>query len=189
MNRREVLTYISYATGAAVSIPLVTTLLSGCKTDTAGTVANYKPVFFNKKQFTNLEKLVDIILPKTDTPAASEVGVHRMIDAMTECYEADEKTKYKTNFEALVSYLKDKAGDKEFVDIPQEERITILKTLDSPENDNLAKTGYLELKQQTIAYYLNTEEIATTYLNYLPVPGDYEGCIDLSEVNGKAWAL
>ena len=28
-----------------------------------------------------------------------------------------------------------------------------------------------------------------TLLNYLPVPGSYEPCIELSEVNGKAWAL
>ena len=189
MDRREILKYIAYASGAAVSIPLVSTLLSGCKTDAAAKAINYKPVYFNDTQFASLEKLVDIILPKTDSPSASEVGVHRMIDAMTECYDQEEKTKYKKGFEALISHLKEKIGDKVFTDLSQEDSIKFLKELDSPDDNSLAKSGYLELKQQTIAYYLNTEEIATNYLNYDPIPGDYIGCIDLSEVKGKAWAL
>ena len=57
------------------------------------------------------------------------------------------------------------------------------------EKDQMAKSAFLEFKQQTIAYYLSTEEIATNYLNYLPVPGTYESCISLESVGGKAWAL
>jgi len=181
--------YITYVTGVTVSIPLASALLSGCKTDAAANTDNYKPVLFSDTQFISLEKLVDTILPKTDSPSASEVGVHRMIDAMTECYDQKEKAKYKNGFEALLSHLKEKAGNIQFSSLPEEERIKILKQLDTQDDDNLAKIGYLQLKQQTIAYYLNTEEIATNYLNYDPVPGDYIGCINLSEVNGKAWAL
>ena len=189
MERRDILKYIAYVTGAAVSVPLASTLLSGCRTDAAASQVNYKPIFFTDTQFSNLEKWVDIILPKTDSPSASEVGVHKMIDAMTECYDQEGKTRYISGFEALMSHLKDKAGDRPFTDLPEDQKIMILKELDIAEDSSLAKTGYLQLKQQTIAYYLNTEEIATNYLNYDPVPGDYIGCINLSEVNGKAWAL
>ncbi len=40
-----------------------------------------------------------------------------------------------------------------------------------------------------IILYLSTEEIGLNFLNYLPIPGPYESCISLEEVNGKAWAL
>ena len=51
------------------------------------------------------------------------------------------------------------------------------------------KESYLDIKQQAIAYYLSSEEVATKFLNYLPVPGPYVPCITLEEAGGKAWAL
>jgi len=53
----------------------------------------------------------------------------------------------------------------------------------------LAKAALLDIKQQAVAYYLSTKEIATNYLNYLPIPGEYEPCISLESVNGKVWAI
>lgn len=188
MKRRDILKYTAYVTGAAVSLPLAATLLSGCKTDGAATAVKYQPIHFNEPDFSFLEKFVDIILPKTDSPSASEVGVHKMIDSMTKTYSKEAVHKQTKNFKALQEYLKAKAGENEYTDLSEDEKISILKNLDASKNDELARTGYLELKQQTIAYYLNTEEIANNHLNYDPIPGDYVGCINLSDVNGKAWA-
>lgn len=189
MTRREILKYTAYITGAAVSVPLATTFLSGCKGDSIIDQVDYQPVHFNKEQFSSLQQLIDIILPKTDSPSASEVGVHYMIDTMTECYDQEAKIKYQKKFEAFLAHLKEKAGETNFMELSKDEKIKILKELDTTDGDSLARAGYLELKQHTVTYYLNTEEIATTYLNYEPVPGEYIGCINLSDVNGKAWAL
>ena len=54
---------------------------------------------------------------------------------------------------------------------------------------NMKWVAYLNFKQQTVAYYLSTEEVATKFLTYLPVPGKYEACITVEEAGGKAWAL
>jgi len=60
----------------------------------------------------------------------------------------------------------------------------------TPEEEQLwADETYNQIRQQTISYYLSTEEINTKYLNYLPVPGKYQPCISLEEAGGKAWAI
>lgn len=188
IKRRQILKYTAYITGAAVTLPLATTLLSGCKTDAAGKIKDYVPVFFSKEEMTDIQCLVDVILPKTDSPAASEVGVHKMIDSMSKIYLPVKKDEYRKAFEAFTSYIKNKAGEKQYKDLPEGEKLSILKNLTGSE-DELAYSALMELKQQTIAYYLNTEEVATNFLNYDPVPGDYIGCIPLSQVGGKKWAL
>ncbi len=188
MTRREILRYTAYATGAAVSGPLLTTILSGCKPEEA----DYPMQFFGEKDFAKVKDLIDVILPETDSPSASEVNVHKMIDAMVgTVYKKEDRIVYEKGFSVLVRYLKREAGNKEYLTLQPDEKIKILQKLDQSDDQKLenARTAYLHLKQQTIAYYLSTEEIAKKYLNYLPIPGDYESCIPLADVGGKAWAL
>lgn len=190
MKRREILKYTAFMTGAAVSLPLMSTILSGCKTDAVTATSDFKLNFFSSDEFKFVKGLVDTILPKTDSPAASEVGVHKMIDSMVgTTYQEDAIKKYREGFDAFVSYLKTQSGDSEFGKLTQEKKIEILKALDASADNPIPRAAYLELKQQTIAYYLNTEEIGTKFLNYLPVPGEYDACIDLADVGGKAWAI
>jgi len=203
MKRREILKYTAYMTGAAVSLPLMSTLLTGCKTDDIAKAKDFKLSFFNKEEFNFVEKMVDIILPATDSPSASAVGVHKMIDTMVgTTYKKEDVDMYRKKFNALKKYLNaisdENAFDyglektiqgKNFLEFNQDEKIKVLKSLDASKENNEARDAYLNLKQQTISYYLSSEEIGTNFLNYLPVPGEYKGCIELSEVGGKAWAL
>ena len=72
----------------------------------------------------------------------------------------------------------------------QNEGVQLLSDLELSQNDDVAnaKMAFKELKQQVIAYYLNTEEVGTEFLNYLPIPGEYQPCISVEDVNNKAWA-
>jgi len=94
-------------------------------------------------------------------------------------YSPDQKEKFSESFAVLKSYC------------TSESQLAQLKgiVVSTEEKDQMEKSAFLEIKQQTIAYYLSTEEIATKYLNYLPIPGKYEPCISLESVGGKAWAL
>jgi len=139
-------------------------------------------LFFNDTDFEIAKDLIDLILPKTDSPSATEVGVHQIIDTMVgTVYKKEDKDAYQKRFSSLVRYLENESEDK----------IDLLKKLDKSSDEELvdARKAYLDLKQQTISYYLSTETIAKNYLNYLPIPGDYEACISLSDVGGKAWAI
>ncbi len=191
MDRRKILKYVAYATGAAVSAPLASSLLVSCQSDAVSTISDNaatKLSFFNKKEFAVISDLVDIMLPKTDSPSATEVGVHNMIDQMVgTAYRPEAKEEYQSKFASFFKYL----NDKGIADMDAPAKLELLKTLEKSEEASLedAKDGFLNLRQQAIAYYLSAEEIGTKYLNYLPVPGEYEPCISLEEAGGKAWAL
>lgn len=180
MERRQILRYTAYLTGAAVGAPLMSTLVSGCKTDTMAEAVDTLS-FFSSEDFTLVKKVIDTIIPKTDSPSATDVGVHNIIDQMVgKVYEGEQQSSYKKGFATLANHLKDK-----------EDLLGSLKALETDQSDGMKaiKEAYLTLKQQAVAYYLSTEEIGTKHLNYLPVPGPYEACISLEEAGGKAWAI
>ncbi len=188
MQRREVIKLVTLATGAAISAPLMSSLLTGCKKPAEEVGKDYALTYFNGNEFQHVKTIADIILPKTDSPSATDVGVHKIIDIMVgTVYRPHEKENYTKRFSSLMKYL----NDSEFLKADLSEQEAILNQLitSSEDKDKMAQGAFLELKQQTIAYYLSTEEIATKHLNYLPVPGKYEPCITLEETGGKAWAI
>lgn len=170
-------------TGAAVSAPLLSSILSGCSTKES--LSDFKPQFFSNEDFKLVNKLVDVILPKTDSPSASEVGVDQTIDTIIDqIYREEDQQAYARGFSSLVEYLK----SEEFDGVDGEGKLAILKKLDQSK-DEKARKAFLDFKQQTISFYLSSEEIGEKYLNYLPVPGAYEGCITLESVGGKSWSI
>lgn len=184
MNRREILKYAALMTGAAVSAPLLSSILSGCTT-TKESLTDFQPHFFSKEDFKLVTDLVDVILPKTDSPSASEVGVDQTIDTiLDQVYKEEDQQIYANGFSSLVGYLK----SEDFDGSNEEEKLAILKKLNQSQ-DEKARKAFLNLKQQTISYYLTSEEIGEKFLNYLPVPGAYEPCISLESVGGKIWSI
>ena len=180
MERRELIRLITLATGAVLSAPLSSSLLTACKKVAPVRDSDYTLQFFNEQEFSFVQNLLDIILPKTDSPSANDVGVDQIMDTMIgTIYSPDQQNTFTEKFSALTEYMGSKA---------QSDKVHSLLTSEE-EKDTLAKSALINIKQQVVAYYLSTEEIATNYLNYLPVPGVYEPCITLESVGGKAWAI
>ncbi len=183
MKRREILKYTAYTTGAALSAPLVSSLLVGCQSEAAATQATEGLAFFSGSEMALVKQVANLILPKTDSPSATEVGVHEMIDHMVgNVYSEKERSDYKIGFQALTSLLGATKGDD------LNGLITQLNN-GAEALPEAARKAFTSFKQQTIAYYLSSKEIGMNYLSYLPVPGDYEACISVEEAGGKAWAL
>lgn len=180
MDRRELIKLVTMATGAALAVPLSSTLLTACSKVENTKEEDYALNFFSEEEFSSLKNLLDFILPKTDSPSAVEVGVHMTIDNMVGLvYNPEERKKFRTQFDSLKAY----GSSSDDLD-------KLKNVLTSgQEEDQEVKSAFLALKQQAVAYYLSTEEIGTKYLNYLPIPGKYEPCISLESVGGKAWAL
>lgn len=180
MKRRELIKLVTLATGAVLSVPLSSSLLTACKKVEHVRDSDYSLHFFNEHEFSFVQNLLDIILPKTDSPSANDVGVHQILDTMVgTVYSPDQQKAFAEKFSALTEYMGSDA---------QSDKVQGLLTSDE-EKDKLAKSSLIGIKQQAVAYYLSTEEVATNYLNYLPVPGVYEPCITLESVDGKAWAI
>lgn len=197
MNRREILRYTAWITGSAISASLASAILSGCSEQTTDqNKAKGTDVlppsnllhFFTPEQFTLVGLLADTILPRTDSPSATDVKVHITIDSMLgQVFDATYQTAFKTQWLALESYL----GQQKFLQLSSADQVQTLTSLELSQDEAVAnaKKALVEFKQQVIAYYLTTEEIGEKFLNYLPIPGFYKPCISVDEVNNKAWTL
>ncbi|MGB5269970.1 gluconate 2-dehydrogenase subunit 3 family protein [Eudoraea sp.] len=215
MDRRVALKNMGLALGYTVATPTLLSLVQGCKN--AETV-NWTPDFFTKEQGNVLHKLVDIILPKTDTPSASEVNVHIFIDRfINEIMEDVEQSITKLSFEKFIAKaLKDSGKDEandltsedlepvlaEALQLSEEEEILneelVIKNpsaMIKGENDAVADEPVSynfakNLRDMTIWGYKTSEYVGEEVLAYLPVPGEYIGCGDLNELTGgKDWSL
>ena len=205
MKRRELLRYTAYFAGAAVSGPVASALLSGCKRDEAVAAgeAVYTPGFFDNDEYEYITKLADVIIPRTDTPGAVDVGAPEMVDKMVgEVYSEEDRDKFRKGLKELMRKMdadhpdagfRQLEGDKALVylqdqDLHYKDPATDWDTL--PEGDVSAKDAYFDLKAQIVGAWFNSEPIGTEVLAYLPVPGEYIPCGDLQELTGgKAWAI
>lgn len=197
MNRRQVLEYTAWITGIAVSAPLASAILTGCsKHSPEKTTASHSssvsglPVlhFFTPEQFLLVAKLADIILPRTDSPSGTEANIHTRLDVMLgQVFDAAYKARFKTQWQALQTYL----NHKKFDSLNTDAQVDLLQSLETGSNADLApvKQALIDLKQHFIAYYLTDENVAKQFLNYLPIPVTYQPCISVQDTNNKAWAL
>ncbi|MGB5378811.1 gluconate 2-dehydrogenase subunit 3 family protein [Muriicola sp.] len=215
MDRRIALKNMGLALGYTIATPTLLSLVQSC--NEVKTV-DWTPEFFTKEEGNILIKLVDIILPKTDTPSASEVNVHVFIDKFTNEIEEEvmqDITKLSLNHfieKSLKASGKEKAEELTTEDlepvlaaalsITEEEEIENMDLMikntsaaSKGENDAVAediiKYSFAKnLRDKTIWGYKTSEYVGENVLAYLPVPGEYIGCGDLNELTGgKDWSL
>ncbi|QLG45145.1 gluconate 2-dehydrogenase subunit 3 family protein [Costertonia aggregata] len=215
MDRRKALKNMGLALGYTVATPTLISIVQGCKNEK---IIEWTPDFFTKEQGNVLTTLVDIILPKTDTPAASEVNVHvfidRFIDQVVEKEQQDfiKMTMAKFVDKALKDSGKEKIADLNAEDLEpvlasalkytKEEEIknfdmirgyneAVEQGSEAALDDSISRFAFANnLRGMTVWGYKTSEYVGEEVLAYLPVPGEYIGCGDLQELTGgKAWSL
>ncbi|MCP9236812.1 gluconate 2-dehydrogenase subunit 3 family protein [Lewinella sp. JB7] len=205
MKRRELLRYTAYITGVAVSGPVASALLSGCKRDEAVAAgeAVYKPGFFNNDEYEYISKLADTMIPTTDTPGALDVGVPEMVDKMVgQVYDEESRDKFRNGLKELMRKMDADNTDAGFRSLDTDQALVYLQDQDLhyknpdtdwdtlPEVEAGARNIYFDLKSQIVGAWFNSEPIGTEVLAYDPVPGEYIPCGDLQELTGGvAWAI
>ncbi|RNC85677.1 MAG: gluconate 2-dehydrogenase subunit 3 family protein [Balneola sp.] len=189
MKRRDVL---KFGVTAIMSAPLLSTVLFGSTSIPKSILQAYSPSFFSGNQLDLIKAIADTILPKTESPSASEVGVPEKMDSMISAIlREDEKGNYMRRFELFENYLGRTLNGESFIDLDQEQRLAVLNEIDQSSEGNLEpiRQALWDIKGRTVDYYRNSRVIATTYLNFLPIPGYYEPCATVEELGGKAWAI
>ncbi len=215
MDRRKALKNMGMALGYTVATPTLISLVQSCKTEPTITWA---PEFFTMEQGSVLTKLVDIILPKTDTPSASEVQVDIFIDRFVKEVMEQEQQDFlqmsmsKFMDKALADSGKDKIEDLTTEDlepvlaaalkVSNEDKVTymdMVKTYNEAiaEGQSTSLDGGVSrfafadnLRGLTIWGYKTSEYVGEEVLAYLPVPGEFIACGDTQELTGgKAWSL
>lgn len=209
MNRREALSRVALLMGGTLSAP---TLLAFGESPAQplGTTANFA---LNEGQRALVAEIADIIIPRTSTPGAKDAGVGPFIELMLkDCYKAQEQQNFIDGL-ADVEARAQKAHGKNFLATSAAEQTAILKavekdTIEMMKNANVqqVKVGdnvdkevieskkikgtpfWRLMKELTLFGYFTSEQGATKALDYVPIPGRYEGCIPLKP-GQKAYAL
>src|SRR6187549_4005864 len=108
MDRREALKRTAWIMGGAISAPAIMGILKGC---TAKPTIDWKPVFLSSDQGVLVSQVADIIIPKTDTPGAKEVGVPGFIDQIvSECFKKEDQDKFLEGLKAFDEEAKKEYG-------------------------------------------------------------------------------
>jgi hypothetical protein len=175
MNRREAVQRITLMLGGVLSTQLTAGLM-GQVLNTGASV----PVDAEQQKL--LAEVADIIIPTTDTPGAKAAGVEQfIIRVMRDCYQREEQEKFYAGLAKLEADSKATHG-KGFAELDEPKRIGMVR---KATEDN--KAFFKLMKQLTVAGYFTSEIGATKALEYLPIPGRFEGDVPM-QPGQKAWA-
>jgi hypothetical protein len=203
MNRREAVRSVAFLMGGALSATTIGVFLDGCTSPSANKGSN----LFSEDQHLIITEVADVIIPSTKTPGAKAAGVGPFISKMImECYPEDaqkafvkgledledrSKKEYSNSFlkitpkqrEQLLCKLRDEtvaAQKAEAANKPSGPDLKLEKPMAGP--DRYAKSTpyfFAIARDLTLLGYWTSEIGASQALEYVQIPGRYDGCVDL----------
>jgi hypothetical protein len=144
--------------------------------------------FFTASEFAFLSAVAETIIPQTETAGAVEAGVPAVIASLVSEWGDDNyKGYWRKGLNALAAKLDAKSGGV-FAEQNSAEQHDILAAYDLDVFSGKTKDGfYTDMKSTVATAYYMSEPGASEELRYEPVPGDWKGCVDLTEI-GRTWA-
>lgn len=216
MERRVALKNMGLAFGYTIAAPTLLGIVQSCN---GKKVLDWTPDFFSKDEGTVLHTLVDIILPKTDTPSATEVNVHVFIDKFANEVLLEEHQGFlKMGMSKFLDKVIASAQKETIAELDEEDIEPVLATYLKKRTDDveeahekaieayflaIEENGNAVLDDEVSCYsfansmrdvsiwsYKNSEHVGEEVLAYLPIPGEYIACEDEQTLTqGKAWSL
>jgi hypothetical protein len=144
--------------------------------------------------------VADIVIPRTDTPGALDVGVPAFIDLMLrDVYTPEDRDRYLTGLADLDAAASSGHG-RPFVALELAQRTALVRKFhDAAVHEerqlrdahaHLQRPFILMTKELTLLRFFTSQVGATEVLQYVAVPGSYHGCLPLEQAgNGKTWAV
>lgn len=152
--------------------------------------ASGAPELLSRDELALTGVLAQLIIPKTDTPGAADVGAHRTIDHLLKvCTLPPAQTAFRNGLARIDGVAKAATG-KRFTALPAPGQVALLRQLDTGAAPFTAedKQFFRQLKGYVAFAYYTSEAGATQELAYLPVPGGYKGSIKVTPAT-HTWAL
>ena len=179
MKRRQALERTSWILKSAIFAPSVLQALQGCHQEISIT-KNLQ--ILNDSQNDLVKAISDTIIPRTQTPGASDVKVNQFMDLLLK--DVFEKEVTQQFLEGLVKFDEDclSLTDTTFAKLNRSKRHEYLEKVDQEVMEGeYGETipFYYTFKHLTTTIYFSTEEGAKQNLNYVPIPGTYQGDIEL----------
>lgn len=190
MDRRELLQMISAATGFAMIGGA--TLLAGCtrRLDQSDLRTAAPP---HAGDTALLTEITETILPRTDTPGATDAQVVPfMLMIVEDCYPLADQATFRTGLAAFQSSCRAQLG-RNFADLAPKQRTAFLTELDREARAFLPQPGgsahyFTMIKQLTLFAYFTSELVQTRVLRHVAIPGRFDGCHPY-RAGEPAWAI
>lgn len=184
MNRRALFTGGAALVGHHLFPQVLAAFLSEARASEAPALR-----FVTEPEMRTLQALVDVILPATDSPAASTALTHHFVDVAADaCATPEQKQILRGGLRDLddQSWARFRRPYAEITPARQAALLTPRAEADSalPYEASFFKL----LKDYTLTGYFHSEIGATQALAYEQIPGGYEGDIPLTP-DQKAWAI
>jgi gluconate 2-dehydrogenase gamma chain len=190
ISRREALQRLTVLVGGAVSAPTVDALLSGLRAEPAP--PGWTPQALSRQQADLLGTLVDLIIPPTETPGAKQAGVPVFIDKLLDDWVGPaDRARFLSGLAGVDEEMR-RAHGVAFLEAAPGQQSALVVRLDR-EAIEARREGadprpfFATLKEWTLVGYYTSEIGATQELQWLAVPGRYDGDVPLEEV-GRTWA-
>ncbi|MCC7043984.1 MAG: gluconate 2-dehydrogenase subunit 3 family protein [Acidobacteria bacterium] len=130
--------------------------------------------------------VADRILPRTDTPGASDVGVPAFINLLYREFMSEAERMTLTEGLDRVDAASRGAHGAGFATATTDQQDAVLRTIARAEQAQ--PQGFFRLiRSATILGYFTSEQVGRNVLHYDPVPGRYDACVPLSEVGNRNW--
>ena len=188
MNRRQLLGQMTRLFGVAFATPLANGVLAGAVGASMPETGNGKAL--DRSEATFVAAIADLIIPRTDTPSASEAGVVGFVDRIVGEFETESgRRKFKRGLKAFYAMADRELGGC-FISGRKGRQEQWLAAFDRRAFSGKAgaeRSFYRGLKKLIVTGYYVSEPGASEELAYLDVPGPYQGDIPVTEET-RAWA-
>jgi hypothetical protein len=157
----------------------------------------------NPHQDATVKTMTELILPRTDTPGATDVGVSEFIDLMlTEWYDEPDRTRFLKGL-AEVDERAQALFGKNFVEASPDQQADILTWLGEKMTEEGEASAarprrrrgssrrssgnfYPMLRHLTLTAYYTSEAGATEALHFQVIPDSHDGCAEVPSGKGGA---
>lgn len=133
------------------------------------------PNGLNDTQMVLVRAIADTIIPRTDTPSATDVGVDRFVDVMVAEHATDtDRTAFLSGLDAIDASARS-ASNVVFADLSAEARGTMIESLESGARDAEPAKTYWRLKGLVVHGYFTSEAVMKDVMKHTVMPGKFEG--------------
>ena len=169
MERRDLLRALASAT--ALTVLPHRTLEAWSRVASGGVVTDG----LNDAQMALVRAVADTIIPRTDTPSATDVGVHRFIDVIVAEYATDEDRK--TFLEGLEQLDARALSESRvvFADLSPDAKGKFIASLEGGQRNGQPAQTYWRLKGLVVHGYFTSEPIMVDVMKTKVMPGKFEG--------------
>ena len=210
MNRREALIRVAGLMGGALSASALLALdkvyagTGGLAPNSGQPAGNAHsaapPPVLSASQRAIVSGVADIMIPRTDTPGALDVGVPAFIDVMLrDVYIPADRDRYLTGLAAFDTAATSQHG-KPFVALEPAQQVALVREFHDTaiaeerrvhtQHIHVQRPFVLMTKELTLLAFFTSQVGATQVLQYVAVPGSWHGCLPLQQAgNGKTWAV